>query len=280
MSDKREIERKDIWKQYRDFYPISGGIILVIIGIWLGSILFSEGYETNLYTEAMGVLVTILVLDRINQWRDRQALKKRLIREAGSRSNEVAISAIEWLRAEDWLVGKNSLLKEAHLWSAKLDNANLNDANLEGVYLREASLVSVSFRKANLANTQFRRANLSDAQMGDADLRGADLHNSNLTDAVLLRANLENARLTFVQFDNANLKDANLKNADLMGAIFTETTVLPSANVTGRDNDGKLIFDAHWSPDTDMSRYTDPHHPEFWQATWLKNTYPSKRSIL
>lgn len=269
MADTRDDERKEIWKQYGDFYPISGGIILVIIGIWLGSILFSDGYGTNLYTEGMGVLVTILVLDRINQWRDRQALKKRLVREAGSRSNEVAISAIEWLRAEDWLIGKNSLLKEAHLWSAKLDNANMNDANLEGVYLRDASLRHVSFRKANLRQSYIRRADLADAQMGDADLFGADLHNSNLSEAILLRANLEEARLTYVQFDKTNLKDANLRNADLTDAIFTETTVLPSANATGRNMDGKLIFDAHWSPDTDMTRYTDPTHPDFWQPAWL-----------
>lgn len=269
MADTRDDETREIWKHYGDFYPISGGIILVIVGIWLGTTLFGDGYGTNLYTEAMGVLVTILVLDRINQWRDRQSLKKRLVREAGSRSNEVAISAIEWLRAEDWLVNKNSLLKNAHLWSAMLNNANMNDANLEGVYLRDASLISVSLRKANLRNSYIRRADLTDAQMGDADLREADLHNSNLTDAVLLRANLEQARLTYVQFDNTNLKDASLRDADLTGAIFTETTVLPSANATGRDADGKLIFDAHWSPDVDMTRYTDPNHSEFWQPDWL-----------
>ena len=263
---QRETETAQIWKQYGDFYSISGGLVFVAIGIWIGSMLFNDGYGTNLYTEAMGVLVTILVLDRINQWRDRQATKKRLVREAGSRSNELAIAAVEWLRAEDWLTGKDGLLKDAHLWSAVLDKANLSYANLQGVYLRDASLIGVDFRNVNLSDTNLRQVNLTGAQLGDADLQSANLHNSNLRDAVLLRANMSNARLTYVDFTGANLKDAILSGADLTGAFFDEKTVLPDANPTGRDADGKLIFDKHWSADTDMTRYTNPAHPDFWQS--------------
>jgi len=26
-----------------------------------------------------------------------------------------------------------------------------------------------------------------------------------------------------------------------------------------------------WTPDTDMTRYTDPNHPDFWQPDWVKD---------
>ncbi len=265
-SSKRDAETKQLWKQYRDFYAIGSGLTLVAIGIWIGSLLFNEGYGTNLYTEAMGVLVTILVLDRINQWRDRQSTKKRLIREAGSRSNELAIAAIEWLRAEGWLTGNNSLLKNAHLWRANLDNVGLDYANLENAYLRYASLIDADLRNINLRNTDMRQADLTGAQLGDADLENSNLHNSSFKDAVLLRANLKNTRLTYVNFCGANLKEAILLGADLAGAIFDEATVLPDAKRTGRDANGQLVFTDYWTSDTDMTRYTNPEHPNFWQA--------------
>ena len=28
----------------------------------------------------------------------------------------------------------------------------------------------------------------------------------------------------------------------------------------------------HWTPETDMSRYTDHSHPDFWQPDWLKKS--------
>lgn len=260
-------ERKQVWSQYRDFYAIGSGLTLVAIGVWIGSLLFNDGYGTNLYTEAMGVLVTILVLDRINQWRDRQATKKRLVREAGSRSNELAIAAIEWLRAEDWLTGQNGLLKGSHLWRANLDSVGLDYANLENAYLRYASLVNADLRNINLRNADMRQVDLTGAQLGDADLENSNLHNSSFKDAVLLRANLKNTRLTYVDFSGANLKEADLAGSDLAGAIFNEQTVLPDAKRTGRDANGNLIFTSYWTPDTDMSRFTNPEHPDFWNST-------------
>jgi len=262
---ERETNRREIWRQYRDFYAISSGLTLVVIGVWIGSLIFSDGYGTNLYTEGMGVLVTILVLDRINQWRDRNATQKRLIREAGSRSNELAIASVEWLRAENWLSGDKGLLRNAHLWAANLSNSNLTDANLNGTYLRDAILSGADLRNASLKDATLRQVDLSDAQAGDADFERANLHNSNLSKAVLLRANLKDARLTYVNLSGANLRHAQLSGADFTGAIFDEQTVLPDANPTGRDNDGNLIFDNYWRSDTDMTRYTDPAHPDFWQ---------------
>ncbi|MEL7433487.1 MAG: pentapeptide repeat-containing protein, partial [Chloroflexota bacterium] len=60
---------------------------------------------------------------------------------------------------------------------------------------------------------------------------------------------LENANLSNTLLWNVNLSNANLKNADLTDAIFDET-ILPDKTV--------------WTPDTDMTRFTNPEHPDFW----------------
>ena len=38
----------------------------------------------------------------------------------------------------------------------------------------------------------------------------------------------------------------------------------------GRDAEGKAIYDKHWTPETDMTRYTNPDHPDFWEPEYIK----------
>jgi hypothetical protein len=56
----------------------------------------------------------------------------------------------------------------------------------------------------------------------------------------------------------------NLRGADLTYAQFDENTILPDAEFVV-DNKS---FDKHWTPQTDMTRYTNPDHPDFWQPEW------------
>jgi hypothetical protein len=50
----------------------------------------------------------------------------------------------------------------------------------------------------------------------------------------------------------ANLKESNLLGVNLEGTRFDETTILPDGT--------------HWIPETDMRRFTDPNHPNFWRS--------------
>jgi len=43
------------------------------------------------------------------------------------------------------------------------------------------------------------------------------------------------------------------------------------SRLINRDENDKPIFDKYWTPDTDMSRYTDPEHTDFWQPDWVKD---------
>ncbi len=143
----------------------------------------NKGVETNLVTEAIGVVVSVLItvsiVDRLNERRNQerqmQDEKQRLIWEAGSRSHDVAIRAVEQLRRREWLTGDDGALKDAHLWDANLEGAHLWDANLQ-----EADLIG-----ANLQGTDLRWANLQEAHLEWAFLEGANLRRANLKGATL-----------------------------------------------------------------------------------------------
>ena len=134
-------------------------LYLIIIVAWFlaGFCIPFEGkdYEINVFTESFGVLlsigVTLLFVDRLNQqitvrsdevrsYREEDRLQHRLVREAGSRSNVNALSAIDELRERKWLTGESGLLKGQQLNGADMENANLRDANLQEVHLVAANL--------------------------------------------------------------------------------------------------------------------------------------------
>ena len=75
-----------------------------------------------------------------------------------------------------------------------------------------------------------RDGSLQRAFLAMANLEGTDLYEANLQGAVLARANLEGAHLE--------------------GAFLSDYTTLPDGT--------------KWTPDTDMTRFTDPKHPDFW----------------
>jgi uncharacterized protein YjbI with pentapeptide repeats len=75
------------------------------------------------------------------------------------------------------------------------------------------------------------RANLGEVNLGGANLQGASLFGAFL--------------------GGANLRRADLRGAVLKRANLDEFTILPDGT--------------KWTPDTDMARFTDPDHPDFWR---------------
>lgn len=130
------------FKQYKWFYLASGGAILVLFGVWLGGHLFAgdSGYSTNLYTEALSVAVTVLVLNTLARRRaDKQRLEELKL-QMGSPVNGFAVEAARILRQTDWWHDgslQGAILLEANLQEAKLQEANLQGANLWGANLQE-----------------------------------------------------------------------------------------------------------------------------------------------
>ncbi len=147
-------------------------------------------------------------------------------------------------------------LPEADLHGANLQDANLDAANLQGAHLQGACLQDARLQKANLRNAELQDANLrgadfSDADMGQAKLSAADLRRAELREANLFEVNLLEAKL-----QGANLTDAHLQAANLYRAQFDESTILPDGS--------------HWTPDTDMKRFTHLYHRKFWLSPLIE----------
>lgn len=278
----REHEIVDLWRQYRFFYQILGGLLLVGLGVWIGSLLFSgdEGYSTNLYTEVLSIGVTVFVLDLLARHREEQRqeheLKLKLIREAASQVNDIANHAVEELRQRGWLEGEDGALKGANLFGANLQRVNLWGVNLAGAMLDHARLQAAVLHKALLDGASLRWANLQGAVLQRAQLAGACLRSANLQGAIfwmafLARADLKRANLQECVLWQANLQEADLSQADLRRAQ------LEGADLTGGNLDDAALedaeFDRHtilpdgrlWTADTDMRCFTDAEHPHYWR---------------
>jgi hypothetical protein len=188
------------------------GILLAFIGIavmLIGHInqygtldvqrLFADMYA-NVGAELLSIALTVLLIDKLVERRDKHQQKERLIREMGSRDSGTALSAVDELRARGWLTD-GSLIR-ADLKYANLADANLADAVMPGAYLTFAVLKAADLRNANLRGAILRAA----------DLREALLLNTDLTDTKILDANLQNAKM-----QGAILAGAHIAGSDLTG---------------------------------------------------------------
>lgn len=188
-----------------------GALVYIVGGFALGLLARSVidglnndgiiGFLGDLVPEGVGILFTVLFLDRLNEIREAQRriedTKERLIREAGSASNSVAKAAISEIYAREWLSGETGILAGQRLHYSDLRGANLYYANLRLTDLRRADL---------------READLVGADLSQADLRGA---------------NLEGAKLAYV---NPN-DPSDARHADLTGAACSDETVLPDGSL-------------------------------------------------
>jgi len=102
-------------------------------------------------------------------------------------------------------------------------------------WISDGSLIGKDLTGANL-----RKADLHEANLRKANLSGANLHKANLTEAKLCGAWLR----------RVDLGSADLRGADLRMVAMSPETILP---------DGTL-----WTPITDLTCFTDPYSPNYW----------------
>lgn len=211
------------------FYEMLGvaAILLAIIKIGEHLIFKTEGgIHLNLFTDGVALAATVFLVDRFYRYRDKSSLQNRLVGEAGSRSHDVAISAVEWMEREGWLRGEDGLLRGANLREARLQDVSMEGANLEGAILEAADLRNAKLNEANLNGTNLFRANLQGASLQEANLRGAKLSWANLSHANLDEAHLENAELSLTNMRNANLNKADFEEAFLLEADLSGAHVV------------------------------------------------------
>ena len=294
-NTNRQEEIRDIHKRYRWFYGLAVGAIVLIISILIGAAWSGDenrSYQMNLVTEVIGIGATVFIINRLYEYRDRENLKRRLVREAGSRANAIAISAIDQLREEGWLTGDNGLLKGLDLSGANLKNADLSEANLRWTNLKEADLRSAKLIGTDLRDTDLRFADLKNADLSQAKLNSAKLFGANLQEAKLFGANLlvadlQNADLRKAEVRATNFGEMQHRGADVFKNIpppaklqytklqgaYLEGAILPSQRYQDATPPHKsylccavLPDEEKYTPTTDMKKYTDPQHSEFQEA--------------
>jgi uncharacterized protein YjbI with pentapeptide repeats len=176
------------------------------------------------------------------------------LRDIADAANDSYASCLgEIVRSGDDMV--NADLSYANLQAADLAGANLQGANLWGANLREANLQGANLRGATLWSASLQTADLTGADLRDANLGYANLHWADLEGTQLEGANLFKA-----SFVGADLERANLQGATLSDATFDETTILPDGYCSAES----FTCDGFWSPDTDLTRFIDPEHADFW----------------
>jgi len=182
------------------------------------------------------------------------------------RKTPKAYAALERMHQEGLLSGSAGLLRGRHLSRVNLSNMRLDSTNFT-----RANLWNANLSGADLSKCWFQMADMDHTVLVGANLSGADLFNAWLRNANLTHANLTHANLSGCNLRHANLSGAILLGADMTfaaieGVQYSTSTVLPDARSRGKGKDGYIAYDRYWTPDTDMSRYTNPAHPDYWQT--------------
>ncbi len=259
-ESRREVIRK-IHKQYSWYYHVLMYMMVLAIGVFLGSNVFRDrdGYDINIWTEMLGVAagagVTVFVLDRFNERRvaerEKSELNARLRRQVKSSSHDIAIGAIEELRDRVLLTGDVGLLAGEDMNEAPLENARLSGANLQGTILENAMMRRARLVGANLREAILTEAKLHYARLMNAELQDAKCHSAKMANADLSSACCEDAKMEWICLEGAILhrtcfKGVDLHKAQLKGASLWETDFTGSDLTFAELRDAQNHKSANW----------------------------------
>lgn len=273
VANSRDDEIRLIWTENQWLYLVAGflGGILFCLLLQL-SINNLPELVINLLPEAAGIFITVTVIDVLNRRREKQnaikELQEQLVRDASSIVNDVATNAAHQLDKRDWLSGHEGLLKGENLIRSNLQGAFLHKANMQQVNLFLANLRAADLSHANLREAKAVYANLQETNLIGADMRSIDLVGADLQRALLVFTNLQHATLIGTKLQNAALVGANLQGANLQRAMLQGTN-LEGANLENScfgeaydaaefDETTILPDGTFWTPETDMTRFTNP----------------------
>jgi uncharacterized protein YjbI with pentapeptide repeats len=176
------------------------------------------------------------------------------------RSGGISLQKVTWVDME--LSGANLAgvsLQNADLTKTRLRSADLQGCNLRGANLYMTQLIEANLHNADLSNARLERTFLSGAKLSGARLQGATIQTS-LWGVDLQNADLREADLSGAELFRTNLRGANLVGVQLTQAKINHDTILP---------DGQ-----NWEPRTDMGRFTNPDHPQFWRPSNSEDQTP------
>ncbi len=209
-------------------YPLTFGLLcLAAVVILIPTSFYTSSFTSpvgmhchalivNTIFTLLGIVGTVLIVDRLNSARDRESDRRRLIRDASSSSNYLALRSLKELQEDgafedDSMIGCD--LTSADLTGAPLMNANMASSRLVAAIIRSADLSGI-----DLSNSVINDADLSGSNLENADIRDSQCQSVRLLNTDLSGANLSGANFSLSDFANANLSKANLVGTNLDGA--------------------------------------------------------------
>lgn len=219
-------------------------ILLLFFVLGLNSFNDTNSYLMNIFTEGLSIGITVFIIDRFSTWRNQRDLYTL---QVASQSNEMAKEAISWITYNSMLAETSSILTNGYFKFANWSDAVMWKANLEKANLEEAQLVRTRFADANLNNANLRWANCRQANFRDAKLQNSNLYGANL--------------------DGTRFLGSDLTGANLERATITKYTEFYEDKRATRNKEYTCILPDKklWTQETDMTRFTDPDHPDFWR---------------
>jgi len=169
-----------------------------------------EDFYANGAAELASIAITVLIVDRLSEWRAERREKEQILSQISSNSNQFALEAIREAQNRGWLY----------------------NGTLQGITITRADLSGVNLFQADLAESIFYRANLSKSDMALADFRDAYIRSVSMKDSDLRHVNFVNTYLSRVQFDGSNLRDSQFTGAYLRRVSFLNTN-LDGVDFTG-----------------------------------------------
>lgn len=179
--------RATSYERYVWLYLFTGILLGVLSARFVG--IDKLDFIDSLFPEAVGILFTVLVLERLNEQRSTRNCKEQLIRQMRNPNHHLALMAVQELRAKGWLT--DGSLRGAYLDRTNLQGGSLRDSDLRGASLRGANLRDIHPYGAN-----FSAADLTGADLLRADLSRTRLEGARLPDGTMWTPNVDLARFT------------------------------------------------------------------------------------
>lgn len=221
---------KNRWETIRNIWSDNQWPLLLLTGWMLG-------------------LLTIPGLRIINT--DVASFVENLVPEAvGIAFTVLILDRLNENRAREQL--QDRLLREASGQANETAKAAIDWIRSEGWHTKPVSLME---------GHDFTRAKLDGAALWRSDLEGANFYKARLIGANIYQADLRNANLAF-----ANLTQADLIAADLRGANLQGATIEQVKWHHFKHNGAILPDGSEWTAETDLERFTNPDHPQFWRS--------------
>jgi len=213
----------------------------VVIPMSLDYWLNEPEFLLNVFAEAHGVLLDLLLFGCLLLWFDQKAERKRRIEQYENAINDF----LGWNTKEAMyrIVGHVRRLNRERSTPETLKDAYLKAADLQAADLSETSL-----HGATLAGADLQEANLSDTYLGNADFSGADLRKANLSGA------------HFGVFAGTPSPDEQ-KHTDLTDAVLRGADLRHVRNATADTfADAATLYKARLDPDLEAE--IEAKHPE------------------